>query len=55
MAERLLYRLFQANTNTYTDVATLSRKCEEALHFPGVKGITLATRADCLSEMSLRI
>ena len=41
---------FQANTNTYTDVATLSRKCEEALHFPGVKGITLATRADCLSE-----
>lgn len=40
---------FQANTNTYTTVRTLSDKCAEALHFPGVVGITLATRADCLS------
>lgn len=39
---------FQANTNTYTTADVLREKCEEALQFDGVKGITLATRADCL-------
>lgn len=39
---------FQANTNTYTSVRILAQKCGEALRFPGVKGVTLATRADCL-------
>lgn len=41
---------FQAHTNTYAPVAFLREKFEEALLLPGVVGINVATRADCLPE-----
>ena len=41
---------FQAFTNTYGSVETLKSKYEEALSFPGVVGIAIATRPDCLSD-----
>ncbi len=40
---------FQAHTNTYTDISTLSAMLEEAVKC-GVYGISLATRADCIDE-----
>ncbi len=41
---------FQAFTNTYAPVDVLRRKYEEALTFPGVVGLSIATRADCLPD-----
>lgn len=39
---------FQAFTNTYAPVEELRQKYEESLACPGVEGIAIATRADCL-------
>ncbi len=39
---------FQAHTNTYAPLPVLREKFEEALRFPGVVGLNIATRADCL-------
>ena len=39
---------FQARTNTYAPVAVLRPVFEEALTWPGVVGMNIATRADCL-------
>ena len=41
---------FQARTNTYAPVAVLRPIFEEALTWPGVVGMNIATRADCLPE-----
>lgn len=41
---------FQVYTNTYADAETLRQKYEEALAFPGVKGLSIATRPDCINE-----
>lgn len=41
---------FQAHTNTYAPVSVLREKFEEALSYPGVVGLNVATRADCLEE-----
>lgn len=41
---------FQAFTNTYDSVETLRLKYEEALNFPGVVGLAIATRPDCLTD-----
>ncbi len=41
---------FQANTNTYADVATLREKFEAALLEDNVVGLSIATRADCLED-----
>ncbi|MGM9679961.1 MAG: TIGR01212 family radical SAM protein [Eubacteriales bacterium] len=41
---------FQAHTNTYGDPEILIAKYEEALCFPDAVGISIATRADCLSD-----
>ncbi|HNZ98127.1 TIGR01212 family radical SAM protein [Ruminococcus sp.] len=41
---------FQANTNTYAPVDTLSEHFETALSFPNVCGISIGTRGDCLSD-----
>jgi radical SAM protein (TIGR01212 family) len=46
---------FQNYTNTYADVAILRQKYEEALKFPGVVGLAIATRPDCLSEEVLSL
>jgi len=39
---------FQARTNTYAPVAVLRPIFEDALTWPGVVGMNIATRADCL-------
>ena len=41
---------FQANTNTFAPLDELRAKYEEALSFPDVCGISIATRADCIEE-----
>ncbi len=39
---------FQAYTNTYADVATLKTQYDAALSFPGVIGLSVGTRPDCV-------
>lgn len=41
---------FQSYSNTYAPLADLKVKYEEALAFPGVVGLAIATRPDCLSD-----
>lgn len=41
---------FQARTNTYAPADTLRRLYEEALACPGVVGLAVATRPDCLPD-----
>ena len=46
---------FQARTNTYAPVAVLRPLFEEALTYPGVVGMNIATRADCLPEETVAL
>ncbi len=46
---------FQSYTNTYGDVKTLRRKYEEALFLPGIIGLSIGTRPDCLSSEILNL
>jgi radical SAM protein (TIGR01212 family) len=39
---------FQSYTNTYENITRLEKLYREALDFPGVVGISIATRPDCL-------
>jgi radical SAM protein (TIGR01212 family) len=48
-AERFI-AYFQSYTNTYDEIAKLERLYREALDFPGVVGIAVATRPDCLAD-----
>lgn len=41
---------FQSFTNTYASLSVLKEKYEEALSYPGVVGIAIATRPDCLDD-----
>ncbi|MDF2613218.1 MAG: family radical protein [Clostridia bacterium] len=41
---------FQSYSNTYAPVSVLKAKYEEALSFPNVVGIAIATRPDCLDD-----
>ncbi len=41
---------FQAYTNTYGDTASLIEKYEEALACPGVEGLIIGTRPDCMPD-----
>ncbi len=41
---------FQAFTNTYAPVEVLAQKYQEALSFPDLVGVSIATRPDCLGE-----
>lgn len=41
---------FQAHTNTYAPLEVLKEKFEEALSFPDVMGLAIATRADCITD-----
>ena len=41
---------FQANTNTYAPIGILEKCYMEALNFPDVIGLSIGTRADCLSD-----
>lgn len=44
---------FQAYTNTYADVQYLTSLYEQALAEPGVIGLSIGTRPDCVSEQVL--
>jgi radical SAM protein (TIGR01212 family) len=46
---------FQSHTNTYASVEVLRRKYCQALEYPGVIGIAIATRPDCLSPEILEL
>lgn len=41
---------FQAYTNTYGELETLKQKYEEALEHPGIVGIVIGTRPDCMPD-----
>ena len=45
-----LIAYFQAHSNTYAPLNVLKEKYEEALAFPDVMGISIATRGDCLES-----
>ncbi|MBQ4087381.1 MAG: TIGR01212 family radical SAM protein [Clostridia bacterium] len=45
-----LIAYFRVHTNTYADTETLCRLYTEALSFPGVVGLSIGTRADCITE-----
>ena len=44
---------FQAYSNTYAPLETLRRRFEEALRYPGVAGLVIGTRPDCMDEKKL--
>lgn len=46
--DALYIAYFQAGTNTYAPLPVLEEKFETALALPGVVGLSVATRADCL-------
>ncbi|KUK77376.1 MAG: TIGR01212 family radical SAM protein, partial [Proteiniphilum acetatigenes] len=41
---------FQSYTNTYDRIASLTDKYEEALAYPGVVGLIVGTRPDCMPD-----
>ncbi|MCC8146999.1 MAG: TIGR01212 family radical SAM protein [Bacteroidales bacterium] len=41
---------FQAYTNTYDTIENLLRKYQEALEYPGIVGLIIGTRPDCMPE-----
>ena len=45
-----LIAYFQAHTNTYAPIEVLRKKYEEALNFPDVVGLSVATRPDCIDK-----
>lgn len=44
---------FQAYTNTYAELDSLKAKYEEALSYPGVVGLIVGTRPDCMPDALL--
>jgi radical SAM protein (TIGR01212 family) len=44
---------FQSYTNTYDSIERLEKLYREALDFPGVVGLAIATRPDCLADETL--
>ena len=46
---------FQAYSNTYAPLETLTKLYEEALSFPGVIGLIIGTRPDCIDDEKLAL
>ena len=46
---------FQSYSNTYADIPVLVQRYEEALAFPGVCGLVIGTRPDCIDRDKLRL
>ena len=44
------FAYFQAYTNTFSDIESLKKMYDEALAFPGVIGLIIGTRPDCISD-----
>lgn len=53
-AEKFLV-YFQPFTNTYAEVGVLERLYREALDHPGVVGLAIGTRPDCVDEEKIRL
>ncbi len=53
--QRKYLAYFQAYSNTYAPLATLQKLYEEALETPGIIGLSIATRPDCLNEEVLEL
>lgn len=45
---------FQAYSNTYAPLETLKQRYEEALRYPGVIGLIIGTRPDCIDDEKLQ-
>lgn len=41
---------FQSFSGTYAAIEILREKYSEALHFPGIEGLVIATRPDCINQ-----
>lgn len=48
--DALIIPYFQSFTNTYAPLSELKAQFEEALSYPGVMGLCVATRADCITD-----
>lgn len=46
---------FQAFTNTYAPVSLLKKVYDEAVNFPGVIGLMIGTRPDCISNSNINL
>ncbi len=44
---------FQSYSNTYASISLLKKRYEEALSFPNIVGIAIATRPDCLDDKTI--
>lgn len=44
---------FQAYSNTYDDIKTLNERYREALSHPGIDGLSIGTRPDCIDDEKL--
>ena len=53
--DAFLCAYFQTNTNTYAPTGTLRRLYYEAISFPDVKEISIATRPDCIPDSCLEL
>lgn len=45
---------FQAYSNTYDSLQSLKSRYDEALQFPGVSGLVIGTRPDCIDDEKLQ-
>lgn len=45
---------FQAYSNTYDSLQSLKSRYDEALQFPGVSGLVIGTRPDCIDDKKLQ-
>lgn len=45
---------FQAYSNTYAPIETLRQRYEEALRYPGIAGLIIGTRPDCIDNEKLQ-
>ena len=46
---------FQSYTNTYSSADIIKAKIEEAINYPGIAGISVATRPDCINDEILQM
>lgn len=53
--EAIYIAYFQSFSNTYGDIQYMERQFREALIYPGVVGLAIATRVDCLGEDVLEL
>lgn len=53
--DTLLIAYFQAYTNTYAEIDELARRYDEVLEVPGVIGLSIGTRPDCVSDAVLEL